>query len=144
MGENEQSGVQESENGEHLVLDPRRQAQNRVGQGAIDMAQKIEYKFEHNPLTDVMYVDLLPLEKDAYIETMDIGVEVGFPGQVQVRVDPERQILYGVTIQNYTGFRRRLAWRFGMWSVHRAIQLLVSMLIAGLRIEQNYRPRQLV
>jgi hypothetical protein len=136
--------VQEAENDQHLVLDSRRQAKSRVEQGAAGMAKEIEYKFEHNPLTDVMFVDIRPLEAGSIVETMDIGQEVGFPGQVQVRVDPDRQILYGLTIQNYTSFRRKLFWRYGMASVQRAIQLFVSMIIAGLRIEQNYRPHQLV
>lgn len=144
MGKNIQTRGCETADGEYLVLNSRGQAKSRAGKGAVVMAQEVAFKFEHNPLTDVMFVDIRPLEKDSIVETMDIGEAVGFPGQVQVRVDPERQILYGLTIQNFTGFRRRLLWRYRMASFQRAIQLLVSMLIAGLRIEQNYRPQQLV
>lgn len=108
------------------------------------MAQEIEMHFDLNPLTDVMFVDLLPLEEGSHVAVIDIGEAVGFPGQMQVRVDRERQLLYGLTIQNYTGFRRKLLWSYRMWSMQRAIELLVLTLIAGLGIEQSSRQHSLV
>jgi hypothetical protein len=128
----------------HLVVDARRRPQARIEQGTVVMAQNIEVHLDHNSLTDVMFVDLLPLEEGSLVEIVDIGQALGFPGQMQLRVDPERQILYGLTIQNYTGFRRKLLWRYRMWSFQRAIELLVYTLIAGLGIEQNSRRHQLV
>lgn len=128
----------------NLVVAGGRRPQARIEQGSLIMAQKIEVNLEHNSLTDVMFVDLLPLEEGSHVEIIDIGYALGFPGQMQLRVDPERQILYGLTIQNYTGFRRRLLWQYRMWSFQRAIELLVFTLIAGLGIDQHSRPHQLV
>jgi hypothetical protein len=108
------------------------------------MVQGREVHFDHNPLTDVMFVDLVPIQKNSYIETMDIGKMLGFPSQVLVRVDPRVRVLHGITIQNYSGFRRKLLWKYRMWSFQRAIELMISTLIAGLRLEQNYHNHQLI
>jgi len=134
----------ESQNHSNVVVDTGRQTQSRIEQGALVMAKEVTFTLDHNPITDVMFVDLLPLEDGAHIEIIDIGTSLGFPGQIQLRVDTEHQILYGLTIQNYAGFRRKLLWQYRMWSFRRAIELLVYTLIAGLGIEQNYRPHQLV
>ncbi len=89
-----------------------------------------------------MFVDLLPLEEGSHVEVMDIGDNLGFPGQIHVRVDLERQIFYGLTIQNYSGFKKKLLWRYRMWSMKSAIQLLIYTLIAGLGIDsRNNRHR---
>ena len=89
-----------------------------------------------------MFVDLLPLEEGSNVTVIDIGEEIGFPGQIQVRVDNERQIFYGLTIQNYSGFRRKILWQYRMWSMQRAITLLVYTLIAGLGIDRRSTPRR--
>jgi hypothetical protein len=134
----------EDQDHSNVVVDTRRRSQSRIEQGALVMAKEMNFNLDHNPITDVMFVDLLPLEAGSRVEIIDIGESLGFPGQMQLRVDPERQLLYGITIQNYSGFRRKLLWQYRMWSFRRAIQLLVYTLIAGLGIEQNYRHHQLV
>jgi hypothetical protein len=138
--------IQSVEDQDHrnLVVNARRRPQARIEQGALVMAKGMTFTLDHNPITDVMFVDLLPLEEGSRVEVIDIGDSLGFPGQMQLRVDPERQILYGLTIQNYAGFRRKLLWSYRMWSFQRAIELVVFTLIAGLGIEQNSRPQQLV
>ncbi len=84
-----------------------------------------------------MFVDLWPLEEGSHVEVLDIGDNLGFPGQIQVRVDLRRQIFYGLTIQNYTGFKKKLLWRYRMWSMKSALRLLVYTLIAGLGIDNR-------
>jgi len=106
------------------------------------MAQGIKITLNYNRLTDVMFVDLLPLEEGSRVDVLDIGDEIGFPGQVQVRVDRKRQIFYGLTIQNYTGFRRKILWQYRMWSIQCAIKLLVSTLLAGLDIDHRATPQR--
>jgi len=67
------------------------------------MADEMTFTFDHNPLTDVMFVDVRPLDKGAHISVVDIGDSLGFPGQVQLRVDLENEVVYGIIIQNYGG-----------------------------------------
>lgn len=98
---------------------------------------KEELNLEYNNLTDVMFVDLMPMQEGSHVVVIDIGDRVGFPGQVQVRVDIEREIFYGLTIQNYSGFKRSLKWRYRMWSIQSALQFLISILRAGLNIDRQ-------
>lgn len=71
---------------------------------------------------------------------VDIGGSVlGFPGQIQARINREKEIFYGLTIQNFTGLKRKLQWRYHMLSIQSALRLLVLTLLAGLRIEQEQR-----
>jgi len=99
------------------------------------MAQ--EMTFEHNALTDVMFVDLCCIQEGDKVEVIDVGTPLGFPGQIQVRVNREKEVIYGLTIQNYSGLRRRLLWRYRMWSIQSAIRFMVVTLLVGLGIDQN-------
>lgn len=94
-----------------------------------------DLNLEYNDLTDVMFVDLMPIQEGSRVVVIDIGDRMGFPGQVQVRVDIEREIFYGLTIQNYSGFKRSLKWRYRMWSIQSALMFFISILRAGLNIE---------
>jgi len=126
----------------NVVFDTREQIGARTGKGSSCLAasqenSEMKFTLEHNPFTDVMFVDLVPLDPQSKVEIIELGNVLGFPGQVQARVDRHKQIFYGMTIQNYSGFRRTLLWRYRMWSVQRALQLLVTTIIAGLCIDQN-------
>ena len=95
-------------------------------------ATGMKFSMEYNPRTDVMFIDLSPVGRDEEVEVIDVGEELGFVGQVQVRVGRTKQVLYGITIQNYRGFRRRLLWHYRMWSTRRALELLMTSVRAGL------------
>ena len=43
-----------------------------------------------------------------HVQVIDVGEMVGFPGQVLARVDGENGELYGLTIENFSKFRRKL------------------------------------
>ena len=122
----------------NVVFDSPRTAIGRTGKGASDMASQI--KVEHNTLTDVAFIDLAEVMPGDCVEIVDIGAQLDFAGQLQIRINREKEIVYGLTIQNYSGFRRRLKLRYGIWSFRRAIRLLISTLLAGLRIDQNTHP----
>jgi hypothetical protein len=85
--------------------------------------------------TDVMFVDLCEASPNDLIDVVDVGEQVGFPGQIQVRVNRDKQILYGITIQKFSRFKRSLFWKYRMASVRHALFLLVIGLCAGLRLE---------
>ncbi len=124
----------------NVVFDPSQRTIRGTGERATCLATKegeMKFTLEHNPFTDVLFVDLWPLEPGSTVEVIELGQVLGFPGQIQARVDREKQIFYGMTIQNYAGFRRTLMWRYRMWSVRRAIQLLVTTIVAGLCIDQK-------
>jgi uncharacterized protein YuzE len=93
-----------------------------------------ELKLEYERETDVMYVDLCPPGSDAQIDVFEVGENIGFPGQVLVRIDRSNQKLLGVTIQRYSSFKRKLLWKYRMISVVWALNLLVGSLRAALAI----------
>ena len=95
-----------------------------------------EIKFEHVRHTDVMFVDYCAVPRGARVETVEVGDLLGFPGQVQARVNPDERVLYGITIQNYSGFRRRLFWTYKMASVHDAMVLLLNSIRAGVSAQR--------
>lgn len=126
----------------NVVFDTRQRVGTRTGERADHLAtggtdSQMKFTLEHNPFTDVMFVDVLPLEAESKVDVIELGHVLGFPGQIQARVDRQKQIFYGMTIQNYSGFRHTLLWRYRMWSVQRAIQLLVTTIIAGLCIDHS-------
>lgn len=123
---------------QHMVLDNPGPVTRRTSKGPEGMAQ--EMTFEHNALTDVMFVDLCPVQMGDQVEVFDVGGPLGFPGQIQFRVNREKEVVYGLTIQNYSGLRRKLLWRYRMWSIQRAMRFLVITLLAGLQIDQHSRP----
>jgi hypothetical protein len=122
-------------NDKHMVQRSSESTAKGTGEG------EDTFQLEYNDLTDVMFVDLAPLCEGSRICVIDVGDQVGFPGQIQVRVDLEQQTLHGLTIQNYSGFRRKLIWRYRMWSIQAALRFLISSLIAGLNIDQRNHPR---
>lgn len=102
------------------------------------MAQKIrakDVKVEHIKSTDLMFVDIAQPAKGARITTVDVGEMLGFPGQVLARIDYDNEILYGLTIQNASSFKRKLLWKYRMASVQRALELVMVSIRAGLCIE---------
>jgi hypothetical protein len=91
--------------------------------------------FNYNPVTNVMFVDLCPLQPNSQVEVIDVGNLLDFPGQIQARIDRANKIFYGLTIQNYSGFRRKVIWRFHIWSVNRALDRLVLRMQVYLGLE---------
>jgi hypothetical protein len=97
--------------------------------------------FEHNSVTDVMFIDLCPMQSGDNVEVVEVGEHLGFPGQIQARVNREKEVFYGLTIQNYSGLKRKLQWQYRMFSIQRALRFLVLTLLVGLRIDQSaHRP----
>lgn len=87
------------------------------------------------PHGNVMFLDICDALPTDHIDVIDVGEETGFPGLIQVRANREKKILYGVTIQNYSSFKRRLLWNYRMASVHHALVLLLMGLLAGFRLD---------
>lgn len=105
------------------------------GSCAVAIEEKMRTHFE--PHGDVLFVDLCEALPTDRIDVVDVGDQAGFPGQIQVRVNREKQIFYGVTIQNYSAFRRKLLWNYRMASVHHALVLLITGLMAGFRMDHH-------
>jgi hypothetical protein len=134
----------ESQDNQHVVLDTTDALGRRTLQGSQNMAQKVNVQLHHNPVTDVMFADVRALGEGEHVDVIEVGEMLGFPGQIQVRVDLDKEIFYGLTIQNYAGFRRKLLWRYRMWSMQHAIQLLVSTLLVGLGIDRDTHRRPIL
>lgn len=103
------------------------------GPGVMALEQKMRMHFE--PHGNVMFVDICDASPNDRIDVIDVGEETGFPGLIQVRANRQKQILYGVTIQNYSSFKRKLLWNYRMASVHHALVLLLMGLLAGFRLD---------
>jgi hypothetical protein len=104
-------------------------------QGSCAVAIEKKMKMHFEPHGNVMFVDICDALPTDRIDVIDVGEATGFPGLIQVRANREKQILYGVTIQNYSSFKRRLLWNYRMASVHHALVLLLMGLLAGFRLE---------
>lgn len=115
-------------------------SRNRLGgapQGSCPVAIEEKMRTHFEPHGDVMFVDLCEALPNDRIDVLEVGEQVGFPGLIQVRVNREKQILYGITIQNFKAFRRKLFWSYRMASVQRALVLLILGLMAGFRADHH-------
>ena len=130
-GSHQRSGLVEEAN-HH---DVSRNTMGRPSARACSVASQSQMKMLHEPHGDVMFIDLCEAGPSDRIDVVEVGEQVGFPGQIQARVNRENQVLYGITIQNFTSFKRKLFWHYRMASIRHAIFLLVISLRAGLWIE---------
>jgi hypothetical protein len=133
-------GHKEGPADQHMVLDLERTTATGVAKRSFVMAPKeeVSVRMDYNSYTDVMFVDVCPVPEGSRVQVYDFGEALGFPGQIQIRVDSKREVLYGMTIQNYSGFKRKLKWRYRMWSVQRALELLIATLRAGLGVDDHH------
>ncbi len=99
------------------------------------VAKEEEIRFEHIRSTDVMFVDIRDVPEGAKICTIDVGAAIGVPGQIHARVDVERELIYGLTVQNYRAFRRRMFWRYHFASIKKAIRFLIAALRINMSLE---------
>jgi len=121
----------------HVVLTSTGPIVRRTWKGPSNLSKSMTITFEHNSVTDIMFVDLCPVANGDNVEIIDVGKDLDFPGQIQARINREKEIFYGVTIQNFSGLKRALQWRYRMLSVQSALRFLVLTLLAGLRIDQD-------
>lgn len=128
---------EEETNYQHMVLDPSGPISRRIEERETAVSTKMTFTFDHNALTDVMFVDVNPVSQGDCVEVIDVGEQLGFPGQMQARINRDKEIFYGLTIQNFSGLKRTLKWRYRMFSIQRALRFLVLTLLAGLRIDQS-------
>jgi hypothetical protein len=129
----------EKESGRNFLRDSR----ESDSEGTCAVGENLEMTMDYDRSTDVMFLDLRNAPADAQIDVLDVGESIGFPGQVQVRVDSERGIVYGITIQRFSAFKRKIMWQYRMASIQRALQLLVNTLLAGVCINHNSRQAHL-
>jgi hypothetical protein len=124
---------------QHVVQLPAAEVGTGVRERQINPTEGMSIHKAYNDLTDVMFVDLRPIEEGSKVDVIDVGDQIGFSGQIQIRVDLEREIFYGLTIQNYTGFRKKLLWRYRMLSIQAALQFLITTIMVGLKIDRQSR-----
>ena len=108
---------------------------NSVGgstSGTCPVASEPKMTFFHETHGDILFIDLHPSSPGDNIEVIEIGDQVGFPGQIQARVNREKKILYGLTVQKYSAVKRSLFWNYRMPSPNRALSFLVGSIQAGL------------
>jgi hypothetical protein len=102
-----------------------------------------EVKMEYDRVTDVMHVDAFFPPEGTRVDVLDVGHCLGFPGQIVARVSLEERVVYGVTIQNFTSFKRKLFWMYRMASIQRALQFMLNVLCAALWIDHDNHPAHL-
>jgi hypothetical protein len=131
-----------AEESDRVVLrDHRGGCSGATEEGPSTMASEV--KLHHDRHTDVMYADFcFPAEHD-HVDVMDIGDCLGFPGQIVARVNREKKIIYGLTVQNYSSFRWKIVWQYRMTSIQRALQLMMNVLRTCLWIDRGGRPAHL-
>jgi hypothetical protein len=119
-----------------------RPSNNGLREAGKEAVAEEEVRFEYSRHADVMFVDYRETPEGVTVDTVEIGDMVGFPGQVQARVNHAEKILYGITIQNYSGFRRRLVWHYKTAAVRDTILLLLKSILAGSLIDSHSRTPQ--
>jgi hypothetical protein len=86
-------------------------------------------RFTHRKGTDIAHIDVAePLPGDP-IEVIEAGDEFGFPGQILVRKNPRTGTIYGITIQGYASFKRKLMWKHRTLRVQAALNALVKKVL---------------
>jgi hypothetical protein len=126
---------------QHVVLDASGPISRRIEKGQTTRGDEMTLTFEYNSVTNVMFIDLCAVQSGDKVEVVEVGECLGFPGQIQARVNRDKEVFYGLTIQNYSGLKRKLQWQYRMFSIQSALRLLVLTLLAGLRIDQSsHRP----
>jgi hypothetical protein len=138
-GQGEMVGTKDASH-QHVVLMPTGTAGRGIEKGEADFP--VTLRLDHDPITDIMFLDVRPVGEGDHVVVIDVGEQLGFPGQIQARVNLEKEVFYGLTIQNFSGFKRRLQWRYRMLSIQRALSFLVLTLLAGLRIDQIAAPER--
>jgi hypothetical protein len=118
--------------------DLSRDEMGRSSQGSSAMGADQNLRTHFDKRGDIMFVDVCDALPGDQIDVIDVGEESGFPGQIQVRVNREKHIFYGITIQNFSTFKRRLFWEYRMASVHYAILWLITSMQAGFSARPCY------
>lgn len=129
--------VADEESNRVVLRDQRGSGSGEDPQGACTLATEV--KMEYDNLTDVMHVDVCLPSGDTRVDVLDVGECLGFPGQVVLRVNLDNKIIYGLTIQRFSAFKRTLLWRYRMASIQRALLLLLNTLRVGLWIDHGNR-----
>lgn len=104
------------------------------------MDQNVTFQVIHEKHTDVAHVDLASPIPGSVVDAVDVGDDLGFPGQIVARLDRNHNVLLGVSIQNFSSFKKELRLEYGISSPQRALRLLINSLRAGMHAT---RPAQL-
>jgi hypothetical protein len=83
-------------------------------------------RLTHRRNTDVAHLDFCEALESETVEVADFGDQIGFPGQVLVRFNPATGQVYGLTIQGYTSFKRKLMWKHRTLRFQAALEALVE------------------
>jgi len=100
---------------------------------------QVHPKLQYRRATDIAHIDLSePLPTDR-IEVEEAGEHFGFPGQILVRYNPDTRAIYGITIQRYSSFKRKLMWRHRTLRVQAALDALVTKVVELCGSDQGRR-----
>ena len=124
-----------------VLRDQRRGCPPGNDEGSCVVAEEVI--LHHDRYTDVAHVDLHSPAENARVDVIDIGECLGFPGQIIARVNREENIVYGFTIQNFSGFRLKLFWMYKMASIKKALALMMNVVQTMLWIDSGNRPQRL-
>lgn len=87
---------------------------------------------EYEKYGDVMFLNIADTPADAVIDTMDVGDQVGFPGQIVARFNAATGELYGVTIERYSVVKRKLEREEAKHNAKQALLRLLERIRAAL------------
>lgn len=95
------------------------------------MAAENDIKLEYERHTDVMHVDISEPRAGSVIDALEVGDQLGFPGQIVLRVERDTQTPVGISICRFRSFKRKLLWNYRIASFDKAIRLFVDFLRTG-------------
>jgi hypothetical protein len=89
--------------------------------------------------TNVAHIEVHPTGPRDPVEVLEVGEELGFPGLVLVRFNPETGEIYGCTIQRWSYVKRQLMWRYRTIKVKAALERMISKIYDTWNPEEHGR-----
>jgi hypothetical protein len=92
-----------------------------------------EFTSFYEKRVDTLFVELQETPVGVSVAIVQIGEEVGFPGQIVARVDPETHVIYGVVIEKWSRIDRQLTNAKAKEDAKLALQQLIQKIMDALR-----------
>jgi hypothetical protein len=82
-------------------------------------------KFEHDKLTDVVFIDVTDIKPEGQISVKDVSDALGMRSQILARFDEQGNLL-GLIIEDDKMFRREIRRKYVALKVDAIVELLMS------------------
>jgi len=82
--------------------------------------------------TDVAFIDVTEAAENAVIRVMSVSDLLGLKSEITARFDAQNGTLLGLTIEDYSAFRREITMKYMAFRIGKIIDLLICSVKASL------------